>query len=123
MIRRPPRSTLFPYTTLFRSTTGCTVCLTTNNCGFATGTNFWQSANAGTIEPYNNTVDLLFGGVATSSASFHLYGASPLAQGTNPVASIAANTSFASLVVDNKGTGDLFTASKGGVPTFTISNT
>src|SRR5689334_24907238 len=23
MIRRPPRSTLFPYTTLFRSTTGC----------------------------------------------------------------------------------------------------
>src|SRR3712207_7912497 len=25
MIRRPPRSTLFPYTTLFRSTTGATV--------------------------------------------------------------------------------------------------
>src|SRR5258708_29130397 len=24
MIRRPPRSTLFPYTTLFRSRTGCT---------------------------------------------------------------------------------------------------
>src|SRR3712207_7262965 len=24
MIRRPPRSTLFPYTTLFRSTTDCT---------------------------------------------------------------------------------------------------
>src|SRR5258707_11499906 len=23
MIRRPPRSTLFPYTTLFRSTSGC----------------------------------------------------------------------------------------------------
>src|SRR2546430_7790970 len=23
MIRRPPRSTLFPYTTLFRSSTGC----------------------------------------------------------------------------------------------------
>src|SRR5258708_24797738 len=26
MIRRPPRSTLFPYTTLFRSTTACTIC-------------------------------------------------------------------------------------------------
>src|SRR5260221_10423189 len=25
MIRRPPRSTLFPYTTLFRSVPGCTV--------------------------------------------------------------------------------------------------
>src|SRR2546427_7189831 len=25
MIRRPPRSTLFPYTTLFRSLVGCTV--------------------------------------------------------------------------------------------------
>src|SRR3989442_3134396 len=26
MIRRPPRSTLFPYTTLFRSTTGIPLC-------------------------------------------------------------------------------------------------
>src|ERR1017187_7817886 len=26
MIRRPPRSTLFPYTTLFRSITGCSAC-------------------------------------------------------------------------------------------------
>src|SRR5260221_9726056 len=26
MIRRPPRSTLFPYTTLFRSPGGCTAC-------------------------------------------------------------------------------------------------
>src|SRR2546430_10214602 len=28
MIRRPPRSTLFPYTTLFRSRGGCTRCQT-----------------------------------------------------------------------------------------------
>src|SRR2546422_3159839 len=27
MIRRPPRSTLFPYTTLFRSCPGCLPCL------------------------------------------------------------------------------------------------
>src|SRR2546425_5803215 len=26
MIRRPPRSTLFPYTTLFRSALGCRLC-------------------------------------------------------------------------------------------------
>src|SRR5256885_4983037 len=26
MIRRPPRSTLFPYTTLFRSLNGCQLC-------------------------------------------------------------------------------------------------
>src|SRR5258707_9071950 len=26
MIRRPPRSTLFPYTTLFRSRSGCSAC-------------------------------------------------------------------------------------------------
>src|SRR2546430_11054803 len=26
MIRRPPRSTLFPYTTLFRSSASCSVC-------------------------------------------------------------------------------------------------
>src|SRR5436305_5058781 len=29
MIRRPPRSTLFPYTTLFRSSTPTTTCRTT----------------------------------------------------------------------------------------------
>src|SRR2546428_4543998 len=30
MIRRPPRSTLFPYTTLFRSTYGCAFCVVGN---------------------------------------------------------------------------------------------
>src|SRR6266496_6270810 len=34
MIRRPPRSTLFPYTTLFRSTTTCSVsCCGTSSSG------------------------------------------------------------------------------------------
>src|SRR5258708_1506850 len=42
--------------------------------------------------------------------------------GTSPVASIAANTSFAGLVVDNIGTGDIFTASKSGATKFTITN-
>ncbi len=87
----------------------------------ALGTNFWQSTANGTITPYNGTVDLLFGGVATSSATFHLYGSSAFA-GTQAVASVGANTSFASLVVNNSGVGDLLTASHGGVPTFTIQN-
>src|SRR5256886_13689040 len=33
MIRRPPRSTLFPYPTLFRSTTDCPVVLFTSHTG------------------------------------------------------------------------------------------
>src|SRR5207248_1036695 len=42
--------------------------------------------------------------------------------GTLPVASISGKTSFASLVVDNSGLGDLFTASTSGTPKFTITN-
>src|SRR3712207_8955207 len=35
MIRRPPRSTLFPYTTLFRSLTSCGIGASTLSCGTA----------------------------------------------------------------------------------------
>lgn len=84
-------------------------------------TNYWQSASNGVISPFNDTYDLLVGGTATTSADFHIFGASAF-QGTKPVASVAANTSFAGLVVDNKGAGDIFTASSSGVPHFTISN-
>src|SRR5207244_5767302 len=41
--------------------------------------------------------------------------------GTSPVASIAANTSFAGLVVDNSGVGDIFTASSSGLNRFVIT--
>src|SRR3712207_8676418 len=36
MIRRPPRSTLFPYTTLFRSEIACRVIATAKRLGVAT---------------------------------------------------------------------------------------
>src|SRR2546422_5626702 len=36
MIRRPPRSTLFPYTTLFRSSTSCAVSFTPTASGLHT---------------------------------------------------------------------------------------
>jgi len=42
--------------------------------------------------------------------------------GTAPAASISAQTSFASMIVDNSGIGDLFTASKSGATKFTITN-
>ncbi len=40
--------------------------------------------------------------------------------GTTPVASLSGQSSFAALVVDNKGLGDLFTASSSGLPRFTV---
>jgi hypothetical protein len=40
--------------------------------------------------------------------------------GTTPTASISGFTSNATLIVDNRGVGDLFTASSGGIPRFTI---
>src|SRR3712207_8728256 len=49
MIRRPPRSTLFPYTTLFRSTVGTTWDYF-NNIGKDYGVNMQQTTD------YNQTV-------------------------------------------------------------------
>src|SRR3712207_8405546 len=49
MIRRPPRSTLFPYTTLFRSRTAMAKLLVTGGAGFI-GANFvryWRERHAG----------------------------------------------------------------------------
>ena len=43
MIRRPPRSTLFPYTTLFRSTAGQNKILET--FAFLTKSRIWNSFN------------------------------------------------------------------------------
>src|SRR5438067_9922103 len=34
MIRRPPRSTLFPYTTLFRSWAEARICIDPSSCGW-----------------------------------------------------------------------------------------
>ncbi len=41
--------------------------------------------------------------------------------GTTPVASISGQTSFAAMVVDNKGVGDIFTASSSGLNRFVIT--
>lgn len=45
-----------------------------------------------------------------------------LTLGTQPIATFSGKTSFAGIVVDNSGLGDIFTASASGTPKFTISN-
>src|SRR2546430_9159526 len=50
MIRRPPRSTLFPYTTLFRSSCGCIV-RHTNAPGIPSATNLPPTAIATNRSP------------------------------------------------------------------------
>jgi hypothetical protein len=176
-----------------------TLCVSTNNCGFATGTNEWQQIN-GAISPTTIADDVLLGGTATTSARFafindvgagtptasisansgnnatYMTGtgilsttnnqsltigsnttgnvlinpgggtaeltafangtvgigsvtSSPLAtldiranSGTLAVASVSGSTSFAGLVINNSGSGDLFTASKSGSTKFVITN-
>src|SRR6185369_12123682 len=100
---------------------GVSVCLTSGNCA---GLSQYWTASGNAISPSgtaNVTSDLLIGGVSTASATFHVYGQNKLTGGTTPVASIAANTSYAGLVVDNKGSGDLFTASSSGLQRFVIA--
>src|SRR5260370_24560372 len=60
MIRRPPRSPLFPYTTLFRSTTGETV----------TASVFQNTGTGGyTMAPNGTTVTLTISGTGAGSFS------------------------------------------------------
>ncbi len=89
--------------------------------GCAAGGNGWWNliSTQGTLVPVNTTLDMLWGGISTSSATFHLFGS--INSGTTPVASISANSSFAGLVIDQKGTGDFLTASASGVTKFTIT--
>src|SRR5256885_8677557 len=71
MIRRPPRSTLFPYTTLFRSSGArLNTTLSTLNATAGSGNVFVQESNdltVGTVtaNTANKTVDLLVGGNLT----------------------------------------------------------
>jgi hypothetical protein len=85
------------------------------------GTWFTLNANQGTLYPINTTLDFLWGGSATASAAFRITG-NTSAAGTSPVASISARTSYAGLVIDQAGSGDLFTASTAGVTKFVIRN-
>ncbi len=83
------------------------------------------SSGTNTIAP-----DLILGNVALTSGTFtgnllrlQVNGLDKFvvkSTGTTPVASISANTTFAAMIIDQSGTGDLFTASASGLPLFTI---
>ena len=105
--------------------TGC------NNYNFASGNSdpnlyinrpsgdsiFFREANAGaqlTLQGGGNVAI----GTINPSATFDVRANS----GTLAIASISGSTSFAGLVVDNSGSGDIFTASKSGATKFVITN-
>jgi len=76
----------------------------------------------GAIVQLNTTEDFLAGGQASTSAAFKVTGQGNPFAGTLVGASVSANTSFAAFVIDNKGVGDIFTASSSGVPQFVVKN-
>ena len=107
------------------------ICLSTGNCagagssitgsGTATQLAFFDAAQNITSDSnlyFDNTNKRLGIGTSSPFATLDVRGTS----GTLPTASISANTSFAGLIVDNSGTGDLFTASKSGSTVFTVAN-
>ena len=77
---------------------------------------FWGQTS-GLLYPNNSTVDFAIGGQSSASAKFAVY-----MSGTKPTASVSGNTSFAALLVDNAGSGDLIAASASGVPNFIVKN-
>lgn len=94
--------------------------LTVNSCTGCGGSGFsagYFRLNDGALSPINDTTDLLVGGNASSSAKFKV---SP--SGTSPTASVSGKTAQAALMVDNQGTGDIFTASASGLNRFVIKN-
>ena len=76
--------------------------------------------NGGVIVANNSTMDVLLGGQSSASAAFRVTGQGNPFAGTLAAASVSAHTSFAGLVIDQAGPGDIFTASASGVPLFTV---
>jgi hypothetical protein len=79
------------------------------------GLNYW-GLNNGLLYNGNLTTDFAIGGTSSTSAKFLIS-----QSGTMPTASVSARTSFAGLVVDQAGVGDIFTASAAGATRFRIA--
>ena len=100
-------------------TTGITLSGNGSGINFTgTGTSFIQSANNQNLvlnSPGTGLIGLNVAASATLLSEIDMRGG-----GTISVASVSGATSFASLVVDQSGLGDIFTASAAGLPLFTI---
>ena len=108
------------------TTTSSGLCLTSNGTNAAPswgscagGVTVWDTGN-GTIRPGNTTFDFLAGGISSSSAGFRVTGQGNPFAGTQATASVSGATSNAALIVDNRGVGDIFTASSSGLSRFVI---
>src|SRR2546430_9880634 len=110
MIRRPPRSTLFPYTTLFRSHLAFTVPPSTT------------PANATLTPPIqvkahdvgNNGTTAFTGNVVMAIPASSNPGAGTLS-GTKTVAAVAGIATFSDLSINNPGTGYRLRATSSGL--------
>lgn len=100
--------------------------------GHVNGLAFNYSSNSNWYSDYQNARHSLDGyfklnNTGNAAASFDIRSAvgfnSDFSFGTLPVASVSGATSFAGVVVDQSGSGDIFTASSSGAPKFTIGNT
>ena len=89
--------------------------LTVASCSGCGGVNYW-AINNGLLYNANLTTDFAIGGTSSTSAKFLIS-----QNGTMPTASVSAKTSFAGLVVDQAGVGDIFTASAAGTTRFRIA--
>ena len=116
------------------------ICLTIGNCAGAGG-GIVGNGNDNRIARFSGTNsiesgsinDLYTGGVnltLTENSSFGFNTTSPLATidargalSYIPVASFSGNTNAATLVLDNSGSGEIFTASASGVTRFSVTNT
>src|SRR2546422_4008015 len=88
MIRRPPRSTLFPYTTLFRS--GGATPLTAT--GVSLGTPVYMAPEQGTADPHvDHRADLYSLGVV----AYEMLAGAPPFRGSTAQALIAAHVTHA----------------------------
>src|SRR2546429_3682157 len=97
MIRRPPRSTLFPYTTLFRSQPSTTVA----------GAAISPAVQVTALDPAGNPVPGFTGSVTVALGTNP--GGATLG-GTTTVAAVNGVASFSPLTLDKTGTGYALTA-------------
>src|SRR3989454_9154164 len=98
MIRRPPRSTLFPYTTLFRAQLAFTIQPTTATAGAHVA----PPVEVAALDAMSNTVPGFTGNVTVAIGTTPAGGT---VSGTTTVAAVSGVATFSNLSIDKSGTG------------------